>query len=462
MTFSYRRSATNQIGSCDQAPVSVRPKSTMPGVVWPLVVQGFGATMEVLQAQLRETEWAAPDAIRTSQKQQLDLLAAHAYSNSRFWRARLDAAAFGLADNWFTRLPLLTRAEAKDADLCALPVPTDHGRLHQMMTSGSTGTPMAIQKTDLALLFWKAMTLRDSLWHRRDLSGKLAIIRVGSKQSASNTWGTAYEGFATGPCVSFDARADVDAQLDWLQAQQPNVLLSHASNLRALALRSIERSISLPGLREARSFSEQLAHDLRDKVSEAWNVPLSDLYSANEVGYVALQCPDSGQYHIQAEDVLVEIIGDDGRFCGEGESGRVVVTSLHNFAMPLLRYDLGDYATVGGPCGCGRSLPTIGRILGRTRNMLRLPGGRTAFPGFPLKALTSMPTVREVKMIQHSLDEIELELVLERPLTSEEEVVLTNAVRRRLQHPFRVKLTPVPQITRGNNHKREDFECRVS
>jgi phenylacetate-CoA ligase len=420
--------------------------------------------MEVLQAQFRNSERVDPGVMRSLQLQQVDLLAGHAYATSAFWRERLDAAGFGSHEDWFTRLPVLTRAELKAAGsgVSALPVPADHGEIFEMMTSGSTGTPLVISKSELALLFWNAMTLRDSLWHRRDLSGKLAVIRVGASHGRSERWGEAYEGYVTGQCVSFDARSDIDSQLDFLHAEQPNVLLTHPSNLRALVLRSVERNISLPLLKEARTYSEQLAPDLPDIVHKAWNVPVSDLYSANEVGYVALQCPQSGLYHVQSEDVLVEIISDDGHLCRSGESGRVIVTSLHNFAMPFLRYELGDYATVGPPCSCGRTLPTLERILGRVRNMLRLPGGRTAFPGFPLGPLLKVPVVREVKMIQHSLEDIELELVLSQPLTNEDEEILIQGVRERLQHPFRVQLSPVAEITRGNGYKREDFECRMT
>jgi phenylacetate-CoA ligase len=241
----------------------------------------------------------------------------------------------------------------------------------------------------------------------------------------------------------------------------PAVLLTHASNLRQLAVRSLERDLKLPGLKETRSYSEQLAPDLADLVSQAWNVGVSDVYSANEVGYVALGCPDFDTYHIQAEDVLVEIVDDDGNHCGEGESGRVIVTSLHNFAMPLLRYELGDYAVVGPRCTCGRTLPTLKRILGRSRNMMRLPGGRTAFPGFPMGALRELPAIQEVRFIQHSLADIEIELVLERPLTDGEQAHLRAAVVRRLQHPFNVVLTPVERIVRSS-FKREDFECRMA
>jgi phenylacetate-coenzyme A ligase PaaK-like adenylate-forming protein len=71
---------------------------------------------------------------------------------------------------------------------------------------------------------------------------------------------------------------------------------------------------------------------------------------------------------VQSESVLLEIVDDAGRACAPGRAGRVVVTSLHNFATPLIRYELGDLAEFGAPCACGRSLPVISRVLGRSRS----------------------------------------------------------------------------------------------
>lgn len=439
------------------------PRGDVPGIDWPLLLAGPAATMELLQAQFRVCERSPQESIADGQRRQIERLAAHAHARSPLWRARLDAAGYASAGHWFEALPVLTRRElqaAGDAAL-ALPVPAGHGRVQRLKTSGSTGTPLDIAKTDLAMLFVQAAALRESMWHRRDLRGTLATIRVGATQSSRPRWSSAYRGYDCGPAHSFDAREDVDRQLDWLDEVQPHILLSHASNLRALALRSVERGRRLERLREVRSFSEAIAVDLRQRVREAWNVPVTDLYSANETGTVALQCPDSGLYHVQAEDVLVEIIDDSGRACSEGESGRVIVTSLHNFAMPFLRYDLGDYATVGPACPCGRTLPTIAQVLGRQRNMLRLPVGRVAFPGFPMDTLVALSVIREVRMIQRSLDLVEVELVLERPLTTTEASRLAEAVRQRLRHPFEVRLTAVAQIDRSEGHKREDFLCQV-
>ena len=94
--------------------------------------------------------------------------------------------------------------------------------------------------------------------------------------------------------------------------------------------------------------------------------------------------------------------------------------------------------------------------------MMQLPGGRSAWPGFPLDTLVKLAAIRELRMIQHSLEEIEIEMVLRRALTADEETTLADAVRKRLRHPFRVRMTAVERIATGPGHKREDFECRVA
>lgn len=433
-------------------------------IVWPVIPNDGGALMMALQLQLEESERWPRQRMREQQLRQVASLARHAYEFSPFWRRRLERAGYRAGaetQNWFDALPPLTRAEAKAAGrtMLAEPLPPGHGGVHVGKTSGSTGTPMEFFKSDAAMVFWYAIALRDSKWHRRDLQGKLAAIRVGTEASVHPDWGPAYDAYVPGIAVGFDAREETDAQVDWLLKERPQYLLTHASNLFALARRFIERDLRLTSLREVRSFSERLPEGLREIVRRAWDVPLTDMYSANEVGYVALQCPQGEGYHVQSEDVMVEIVDANDRPCAVGETGRVLVTSLHNFAMPLMRYDLGDYACFAAACGCGRTLSVIERILGRARNMMRLPDGGTAWPGFPLNTITRLTAIRQLRMVQHSLREIEVELVLERALTVEEEDALCEAIQVRLQHPFDVRLRRVDRIADG---KFEDFECRIA
>lgn len=439
-------------------------RSTLPGIAWPAVPDNAGTLMLAVQYQLEQTQWWPAPELERSQLRQLGLLLRHAYDTIPFWRERLEAAGYdpGIEPTreWLRTLPLLSRSDvqAQGDTLLSSRVPKEHGGVAKGETSGSTGRPITFYGTELTQFFWRAFTLRDHLWHKRDLSGTLAAIRIKVEKQVSEGWGPATDAaFTTGRCATLNIRTDIDEQLAWLDEQDPDYLITHPSNLRALIRRSGEKGWRPRRLREARTFSEALSEDLRALCRTVWDVKLCDLYSAEETGYIALQCPAHEHYHVQVETVLVEILDDSGNPCAPGELGRVVVTTLHNFAMPLIRYEIGDYAEAGAPCACGRGLPVIRRILGRMRNMLRLPDGRRFYPSFPAEAWAGIAPIRQLQVVQRTLHDIEIRLVAERRLSAGEKAELTTAFQRTLAYPFRIGFQYVTEIGRSGNYKFEDF-----
>jgi phenylacetate-CoA ligase len=139
----------------------------------------------------------------------------------------------------------------------------------------------------------------------------------------------------------------------------------------------------------------------------------------------------------------------------------VVVTALHNFAMPLLRYELGDYAVAGAPCRCGRGLPVLQRILGRVRNMLRLAGGERYWPMLGTRGFAHLAPVLQHQFVQTACDRLELRIVAARPLTSGEEAALREHVTRRLPAPMQVDIRCCADIPRSAGGKFEDFVCAL-
>lgn len=193
-------------------------------------------------------------------------------------------------------------------------------------------------------------------------------------------------------------------------------------------------------------------------------VAIEDHYSAQEVGSIAIQCPQSGLYHVVSELVIVEVLNDKGDLCGEGETGQVVLTDLHNLATPMIRYRIGDYAEVGGGCPCGRGLPTLRRILGRERNLVLLPDGRRHWPllGQMGREFNKVAPARQYQVIQHSRTAVELRVVTDKPLSAADREAMTGIVQATLGHAFEVEITPVEgEIAVGPNGKFEDFMCRV-
>ena len=131
--------------------------------------------------------------------------------------------------------------------------------------------------------------------------------------------------------------------------------------------------------------------------------------------------------------------GDRGEACAPGEVGRVVVTPLRNFAMPLLRYDISDYAELGELCPCGRGLPVLRRVVGRARHMLVAPDGQRYWPFFGATSFRRIAPLTQYQFVQTSCDAIEGRLVVERPLTQAEQEALrahTTALSFRIEFSF--------------------------
>jgi phenylacetate-CoA ligase len=275
-------------------------------------------------------------------------------------------------------------------------------------------------------------------------------------------WGPSVDIVAqSGPLVLLDVGSDVAAQADWLVEQDPDYLLTYAGNLAVLADEFLRRGLHLGRLREIRTLSDMLTDDTRSACGRVWGVPIADIYSAKETGYLALQCREHEQYHIQSEGCLVEILNDRNEPCVPGEMGRMVVTPLHNFATVLLRYEIGDYAEPGEPCRCGRGLPVIGRILGRYRNLAVLPDGRTTSPRLTSMRVRDLAPVGQFQVIERSLDHVECRYTCDRPLRPDEEEALRRAVVRTLRHSFEVTFTRLDGIPRSASGKFEDFICEV-
>ena len=247
----------------------------------------------------------------------------------------------------------------------------------------------------------------------------------------------------------------------WLQRERPNYLLIYPSALRALLIYCRDRRITFPDLRQVRTLSEPLSEELHQLCRDTWGVKIVDSYSAQETGYLAIQCPEEGAYHVQAETVLLEVIDNAGRPCAPGEVGEVVVTPLHNFAMPMLRYAVGDLAELGEPCPCGRGLPVLKRILGRVRDMLVYPDGRKAWAQLGTTQFTRFAGLRQFQVVQHAVDHLEIQLVADAELSPQDEAELREVVQRRSGHAFPIRFTYHDEIPRTAGGKFHEGRCLI-
>ena len=446
--------------------------SSAKHLAWPAVPTLKGALLLAMQYQLELSQWLPAEKIKEKQLEQLREILRHAKNTVPLYSERLrgidtDSSSWQL--QW-QMIPHLTREDLQTRrnELLSTAIPKSHGPLNDHVTSGSTGKPVSIVGTSVTRLFWKAFALRHHIWFKRDFDQKYAAIKwfSGSRGKGSRpNWGDAVEDvLSTGPCVGLDVRTPVPDQASWLAQENPAYLQTYPSNLEALARHFRSENKSLPGLREIRTFGELLHPEVRRACSQVFNVPIVDIYSSEELGYMAIQCPENPCYHLQAESLYVEILRPDGTACSPGETGKLVLTSLINYAMPLIRYEIGDYAEVGHNCPCGRGLPVINRIFGRERNMFYSPIGEPYWPSLDYatsEEMAELMIVRQIQVVQKSLSAIEIIVACYEPLTIEKQALLKKVVLRGLTHDYDAQVKEVEAIPIGPRGKFEDFRCEI-
>ncbi len=448
--------------------------SSVTGIHWPAAPAPASAARLAVLFQLEQSQWWSEEKLRLHQFSQLKPLLKHCVDSVPYYQKTLNKQLVSglLTEEGWLSIPLLTRDNVqKNGELLRTTgLPKSHGKVSRQFTSGSTGKPVEVLGTGITAFFWNVFTLRDHLWHGRNLDGKLAVIRRSTDERAkapdglaSRNWGQATSGvIETGPTSMLNIFTPVTEQVKWLLKEQPDILLTNPSVLQDLAMYCLREKIELPSLREVRTISEALPDGLRELCKEAWGAKLVDVYSSIELGYLAIQCPENEHYHIQSEGVLIEILDENNRPCSVGEVGKVVVTNLHNYATPLIRYELGDFAEVGELCSCGRGLPVIKRIQGRYRGMITLPSGERSWPDVGLVKLQDIAPIEQFQLVQKSLEDIEVKLVLPRPILEEEKQNLTALFHKTLRHPFNITFVQLDNIPRSPGGKYEEFVSELA
>jgi phenylacetate-coenzyme A ligase PaaK-like adenylate-forming protein len=446
---------------------------TVNGISWPPLATGLSASLATLMHQLEETQWLPTEEIERLQHRQLLKVAAHAEKHSPLFRSRLQAAGLHAEQlataEGLRSLPVMTRRDIQAAgnSLFCRQLPKAHLPVGETQTSGSSGEPVVVKRSAINNLFWMAATLREHLWQQRDFSGRLAVIRANYPEGDSENqadWGVPVRlFFNTGTSHALKINTDIERQAEWLTEINPDYLLTYPNNLAALLQQFDQRGTRLTGLRQIRTLGETLADSVRDATREILKVEIADTYSSQELGTLAMQCPESGLYHTMAESHIIEVLDEHGKPCLPGQIGRIIITDLHNFATPLIRYQIGDYAEVCAACSCGRGLPTLKRIAGRERNMLLLPDGRRHWPLVGFGHYRDIAPIRQYQLIQRNLESLEMRLVTDSPLSAEQEGRLAELVRASLGHAFQLQFVYFPdEIPRSRGGKFEEFICEAS
>jgi phenylacetate-CoA ligase len=418
---------------------------------------------------LAETERLEPEALHAYQHNLLAPLVQHARRNVPFYANRLAPLFRGNHVNLsrWSDVPILTRSEAQrnTQPMTAIVSPPHAGGIEAGETSGSTGRPLRYLRNEITNVAALALTDRAFRHWNFDGDKTMAAFTSDYRRLAPPPLGVVREGWRVGYRGKYyilGAWADTDAQIEWLRARKPNYLTMQSGTLFSLAERVLDQNVELR-LDGIISIAMMLTDEIRNMCQQAFGARPIDRYGTSEIGSIASECPYCSQYHIDAEASIIEIVRDDGTPCAPGQTGRVIATSLYNYAMPFIRYEIGDYAVAGpSQVKCPVKLPTVSRIYGRYRNMFTLADGRIIYPDLKISALRQFMSFEQMQVVQVDYDQVEVRYIPLLGGQAADEVGLESYVREALDPSLKVRAIAVDNISRATSGKFEDFLSLVT
>jgi len=407
-----------------------------------------------LLMQARRNQWLKPAELEELQAQRLRAMVRHAYDNTIYYRRKFKESGITPEDirssEDLKKLPMTTKDDVRRYGLTEMVsngLKLDKCRI--VPTSGSSGTPMKVVYDHNADDFSKAINLRSMVENGLRFTDRM--VNLGDTRTAKKPlW---FQKLGILNLQTIDIFDDIDKEVTTLLNINPESMIGYASQLRLLSEYKLKHDLKELNPDTIFTTAEILDPDTRHTINTAFDLEVIDLFGCIEVNRTAWECQEHCGYHMDVDSVVMELL-DDGESVSAGERGEVVYTSLYNYAMPLIRYQVGDIATpTDETCPCGRGLPLLKSVEGRKDDFIHLPSGKIISPITMHLIVKHTPEIVECQIIQESLDKISVNLVVTNKFTNVMSERLIREIKQALNDELAVDIHVVDAIERGPNGK---------
>ncbi|MGC4405574.1 phenylacetate--CoA ligase family protein [Methyloversatilis sp. MC4-4] len=433
------------------------------GLVFPLQERLKKHSTVADRRAMEDSQWWPRERLEALRVQRLRALLTHAAAHVPYYRdlfARIGfdpAAVSSLTD--LQRLPFLDKPLIR-AHTDALKADDARG-LARFNTGGSSGVPLIFYIGLERVSRDVAAKWRATRWWGVDIGDPEIVL-----------WGSPIELGAqdrvrllrdrlmrTRLLPAFEmSDAKVDSFIDEIRALRPKMLFGYPSAFAHIARHAQRQGVRMDdlGIKVVFVTSERLYDHQRTLIEQSFGAPVANGYGGRDAGFIAHQCP-SGSLHITAEDVIVEIVDREGRVLPPGESGEIVVTHLATRDFPFVRYRTGDVGVVvapdDAPCACGRTLPVLKEVQGRSTDFIVARDG-TVMHGLALIYIVrDMPGVAGFRIEQESLDLTRVKVMTEPGFPADGDARIRAGMKARLGESVEVVVEHVAQIAAEGSGK---------
>jgi phenylacetate-CoA ligase len=391
--------------------------------------------------EFESNQWRTPEEVASLQWGRLICLLAHAYRTTDYYRSVFDAAGLRPEDiarpEDFARLPVLDKATVRQNREHMVSSLFQPAELIRSATGGSTGEPMQLYYDRNSYERRCAAAMRGDGWAGWCLGGGefylwgIPLI----PQSGWKRWKVKLHHTCQRRMIfsSFDLNPPlIEEAVRRCNRLRPRVFIGYAS-----ALYEFARYIRQKGLKMHRPLgiitaAEKTYDYQRMLIEEVFRAPVFDRYGCREVMMIGAECGNRSGLHVAADNLYVEIV-QNGRLCEPGETGEILLTDLHNYGMPLIRYRVGDIGSwKGQDCACGRGLPLMNVVEGRLLDVITTVSGRMIAGEFFPHLFKDFSAIRAYRVIQEQPDQLTIRIALDCPLAPEDFQFLQETISRTL------------------------------
>jgi len=413
-----------------------------------------------VRQRMEASQWWSPERLAALQRERLRALLVKSQRDVPYYRdlfAQLgcDAVDIHSIDD-LQRLPFLTKPIIRQ-NLEQLRSERA-GALARFNTGGSSGEPLIFLIGKERISHDVAAKWRATRWWGVDIGDPEIVV-----------WGSPIELTAQDRIRQFRDRllrtqllpafemseSKLDGFVDTIRRTRPAMLFGYPSSISLIAKHAEKRGQAMNdlGIRVAFVTSERLYEHQRDDITRVFGCPVANGYGGRDAGFIAHQCPQGGM-HITAEDLIVEIVDRDGQVLPRGAAGEVVVTHLATGEFPFVRYRTGDVAVLSDRvCACGRGLPLLEEIQGRTTDFVVAADGTIMHGLAVVYPIRDIPGIEAFKVVQETLLRVVVQIVPGENCGPQVETLIVGGIKARLGQEVDVQVLRVADIPREKSGK---------
>ena len=406
-----------------------------------------------VRKQMEDSQWWSRDRLEALQLERLRSLLTKAQDHVPYYRDLFSRLSFSAKDinvlNDLQRLPFLTKPIIRKNQEQLKSEKAE--RLARFNTGGSSGEPLIFFIGNERVSHDVAAKWRATRWWNVDIGDPEIVV-----------WGSPIELSSQDRIRQFRDRllrtqllpafemseAKLDSFVDTIRRIRPDMLFGYPSSISLIARHAEKRGqrMSDLGIRVAFVTAERLYDHQREDIARVFGCPVANGYGGRDAGFIAHQCPQ-GSMHLTAEDIIVEIVDQEGNVVPSGTAGEVVVTHLATSEFPFIRYRTGDVAVMSEEsCACGRGLPILQEIQGRTTDFVIAVDGTIMHGLAVVYPIRDIPGIAAFKVVQETLERVVVQIVPGIDCGPEVETTISKGIKARLGNSVDVCVQRVSEI----------------